>query len=802
MNDKVIQKRDEGPYPEYLPILPLKGSVIFPLTLTSLSVGLPRSVNLIEEALAGNRLLFLVAQKDGMIELPSIEQLHLIGTIATIHQIIRDDDKSIRVVVQGLERGKLLEMTSETPYLKGRIERFPDVISEGMKVEGMRHALLDALKKMAAFSGPQSEELMSVVEAIREPRQLIYTVASTLSMGIKTQQDILELNTTEEKLERMLSWIQHEIAIRELGRKITHETKERLTKDQREYFLRQQISSIKQELGEGDEDSELGDLKKRLDEANLPEEARKEADRELKRLSDVPSASPEHGIILTYLDWLASLPWNKKTGGAINIKRAREILDEDHYDLEKIKDRIIEYLAVRKLREDRQIKEVAREPLLCFVGPPGVGKTSLGQSIAKALNRKFARISLGGMRDEAEIRGHRRTYISAMPGRIIQEIKRADSNDVVFMLDEIDKIGSDWRGDPSSALLEVLDPAQNHHFVDLYLGVGFDLSQVLFIATANTLDSIPAPLLDRMEVIHLSGYTDNEKLHIAEQYLIPKEREAHGLTATELSIEPGALQEMIRGYTREAGVRNLDRNIANVCRKVAKKVADGEISPVILTKNEVKTYLGPVKFFDEVAERTTRPGVATGLAWTQVGGEILFIEATLMPSKDEKLILTGMLGDVMRESAQAALSYIRSHLSSLGIPKDKLDGKAIHIHVPEGAIPKDGPSAGITMVTALVSLLCWKPVRSDLAMTGEITLRGKVLPIGGVKEKVLAAQRIGIRSVMLPYHNKSNVEEDIGPELRESMHFIYVKTIEEALRHAFEGVQAKRKKKTNPDELP
>lgn len=780
-------------FPELLPVLPLKGAVIFPLTLTSLSVGLERSILLIDEVTKGNRLLLLVAQKDELIESPTLDQLYDVGTIATVHQSIRESDRSMRVVVQGLERAKIVSAQTQKPYLIAKATLYPDIESEGMKLDGLRHALLDALRKMATFSGAQAEELVSVVESVQNTRQLIYTIASTLSMGMKTQQEILELTTTEEKLNRLLEWIQHEIAIRELGRKISFETKERLSKDQKEYFLRQQISSIKHELGESDDSPEISELKKRIEEAHLPEEAAKEAKRELERLADVPSASPEHGIILTYLDWLASLPWDKLTGGEIDIKKAREILDADHYDLEKIKDRIIEYLAVRKLRQDRKITDVTREPILCFVGPPGVGKTSLGQSIARALNRKFARISLGGMRDESEIRGHRRTYISAMPGRIIQEIKRANSKDVVFMLDEIDKLGSDWRGDPASALLEVLDPAQNHHFVDLYLGVGFDLSQILFIATANTLDTIPHALLDRMEVINLSGYTDNEKLHIAEQYLIPKQLEAHGLTRSELSFTDESINDIIRGYTREAGVRNLDRNIATICRKTAKRVAEGDTTPLVVTNDEIRSLLGPVKYFDEVAERTVRPGVATGLAWTQVGGEILFIEATMMPSRDEKLILTGMLGDVMRESAQAALSYIRSHLSSLGIEPSKIEGKAIHIHVPEGAIPKDGPSAGVTMVTALVSLFTWRLVRSDLAMTGEITLRGKVLPIGGVKEKVLAAHRVGIKTVILPYHNKANVEEDLGPELKNQIHFIYVKTIEDVLKHAFSG-PAKRKK--------
>lgn len=789
----VVRSKDR--LPEDLPVLPLKGVVAFPTTLIPLAIGLERSIKLIDDVMHGNRLLFLVAQKDDMVERPTGEQLYGIGTIAVIHQLVRNPDQSLRVVVQGLERARIVKINSEEPYLKAHLEILPDQVNTTMETEGLRQAMLDALRRLTLFSGHLGEELVDIVEGVSDTRQLVYVIASTLSLGVNIQQEVLELDTVEEKINRLLSWLQHELAIRELGRKITTETKERLTKEQREYFLREQVRSIKKELGEGEDTSELGELKKRLKEAGLSEEAQREADRELQRLENVPPASPEHGIILTYLDWLASLPWKKLTGGEIDIVRARKILDEDHYDLDKIKDRIVEYLAVKKLRLERKVDSASREPILCFVGPPGVGKTSLGQSIARALNRKFARVSLGGMRDEAEIRGHRRTYISALPGRVIQEIKRADSRDLVFMLDEIDKVGSDWRGDPSAALLEVLDPAQNFHFVDLYLAVGFDLSQVLFIATANTLDTVPPALLDRMEVIQLPGYTDNEKLHIAQTYLIPKQLQAHGMKEAEIAFEPAAITSIIRGYTREAGVRNLDRAIATVCRKIAKRVAEGSKDHVVVTAEKVRELLGAIKFFDEVAERTVRPGVATGLAWTQAGGEILFVEATMMPSHGEKLILTGMLGDVMKESAQTALSYIRSHLKQLGIDKKKIDGKDIHIHIPEGAIPKDGPSAGITLLTALVSLFTYRLVRSDVAMTGEITLRGKVLPVGGIKEKVLAAQRSGIKTVILPFHNKEHLMEDIAPELRDTMKFIFVKTIEDALEHALEPVGVKRKPK-------
>ncbi|OGT24785.1 MAG: endopeptidase La, partial [Gammaproteobacteria bacterium RIFCSPHIGHO2_12_38_15] len=689
---------------------------------------------------------------------------------------------------------------SEKPYLTAQIESLPDQMTVGVELEGLRRAILDALRRMVILSTHLGDELVDIVEEIADIKQLVYVISSTLSLGMKVQQEILEIDTIEGKLTRLLAWLQHEISIRELGKKITLDTRERLTKAQKDYFLREQVRSIQKELGEDEDSMETGELKKRLEAAGLSEEAHREAWRELERLSNIPTASPEHGVIVTYLDWLASLPWKKLTGGTIDIVRARQILDEDHYDLEKIKDRIIEYLAVKKLRSERKVKDKSREPILCFVGAPGVGKTSLGESIARSLDRKFSHVSLGGMRDEAEIRGHRRTYIGAMPGRIIQELKRAESRDLVLMLDEIDKIGSDWRGDPSAALLEVLDPAQNYNFVDLYLGVGFDLSQVLFIATANTLETIPSALQDRMEVIPLSGYTDNEKLMIAEQYLIPKQKKAHGLTKEEINFDKQAIAHIIRGYTREAGVRNLDRNIAALCRKTAKRIAAGDKlnkTEKTITPEKVKELLGSIKFFDEVAERTTRPGVATGLAWTQAGGDILFIEATMMPSKEERLILTGMLGDVMRESAQAALSYIRSHLSSLGVERKKMEAKTIHIHIPEGAIPKDGPSAGVTMITALVSLLTHRLVRSDIAMTGEITLRGKVLPVGGIKEKVLAAHRAGIKTIILPYHNEANLLEDITPELRQDMKFIFVKSIEEVLKHALETTPVKLKKKKN-----
>jgi ATP-dependent Lon protease len=607
------------------------------------------------------------------------------------------------------------------------------------------------------------------------------------------------------KLRRLIDALQRDLAVRELGRKISTDTEEHLSKKQREYYLREQLRSIQKELGEAEgPDSTAAELRQRIEQAGLPEEARREADRELSRLGSLSPASPEHGMIVTYLEWLASLPWNKTAGAAIDIARARQVLDEDHFDLEKIKDRILEYLAVKKLREERGQRShagpgdeapapaepppvtgdtPAREPILCLVGPPGVGKTSLGQSIARALDRRFVRMSLGGVRDEAEIRGHRRTYIGALPGRIIQGLRRAETRDPVFMLDEIDKLGSDWRGDPSSALLEVLDPAQNHTFVDNYLGVAFDLSQVLFIATANTLDTIPGPLRDRMEILVLSGYTDEEKVGIAQQYLVKKQLAAHGLAAEELSFDPDALRLIVRAHTREAGVRSLEREIATVARKVARQVAEGRKEPVRVTAANLADYLGRPKFFDDVAERTNRPGVATGLAWTPTGGDVLFVEAAMVPSSDQRLVLTGMLGDVMRESAQAAVSYVWSNAEAFGIDPTVFQHNTIHVHVPAGAIPKDGPSAGVTIMTAVASLAAQRPVRSDLAMTGEITLRGKVLPVGGIKEKVLAARRAGIRSVILPRRNERDLE-DVPEELRRQLRFVFVDDAGEVLREA------------------
>jgi len=797
--------------PNALPVLTLRDAVVFPLTALPLAVGQPRSVRLVDEVMRGNRLLALVTQRDPKAEPATLADLHPIGTVGVIHQLARAPDGSVRLMVQGLERVRLLDLIGTEPYLVARVEAAPEhsiPVAQATEVDGLRRAVMDIFRKLVEASPDLPDELGLAVENVVDPRHLVYFVASVVSLDVTARQELLELDEVPPKLRRLVDLLQRELAVRELGRKITSDTEERLSKRQREFYLREQLRSIQRELGEEEGgDTQVAELRRRIEEGGLPDEARREAERELQRLAGLSPASPEHGMIVTYLEWMASLPWSKLAGGAIDIRRAREVLDEDHFDLEKIKDRILEYLAVKKLRQERSSTlhpapaegagkapvpaepprvtgdSPAREPILCFVGPPGVGKTSLGQSIARALGRRFVRMALGGVRDEAEIRGHRRTYIGALPGRIVQGLRRAETRDPVFMLDEIDKIGADWRGDPSSALLEVLDPAQNHTFVDNYLGVAFDLSQVLFIATANTLETIPGPLRDRMEVLMLSGYTDEEKIGIARQYLVPKQLAAHGLAVDELAFEPEALRLIVRGYTREAGVRGLEREIAAVARKVARRLAEGQSGPVRITAESVTEYLGRPRFLDEVAERTTRPGVATGLAWTPTGGDILFVEVTMMPSSEERLVLTGMLGDIMRESAQAAVSYVWSNAETLGIDPKLFEGRTIHVHVPAGAIPKDGPSAGVTIVTALASLATQRPVRSDVAMTGEITLRGKVLPVGGIKEKVLAAHRVGIRTVILPRRNERDVE-DVPEELRRQLTFVFVDDADEVLRHA------------------
>src|SRR5499433_2578623 len=748
--------------PDALPVLPLRDAVVLPLTMVPLAVGQPQSVRLVDDVMRGNRLLALVAQRDAKVESAKPEDLHRLGNAGVIHQFMRVPDGSVRIMVQGIERIRLTDFVSTDPYLIGRVEVAHDQAPGATEVDALRRAVLDIFRRLVEASPELPDELAVAADNVPDPLRVAYFVASLVPLDAAARQQILEMDAVGDKLRRLVDLLQRELAVRELGKKITSETEERLSKKQREYYLREQLRSIQRELGEEEDSStEVAELRRRLEEAGLPEEARREVDRELTRLGGLPPASPEHGMIVTYLDWVASLPWSKLTGGTIDIARARQVLDEDHYDLEKIKDRILEYLAVKKLREERAARldgaapaqpphvtgdSPPREPILCFVGPPGVGKTSLGQSIARALGRKVARMSLGGVRDEAEIRGHRRTYIGALPGRIIQALRRAETRDPVFMLDEIDKMSASFHGDPAAGLLEVLDPAQNQAFVDTYLGVAFDLSRVLFICTANTVDTIPPPLLDRMEVLTLSGYTEEEKLHIARRYLLPKQVRASGLREGELKIDDEAIRSIIRDYTREAGVRNLERQLATIARKAARRITEGASGPIVVGPDQLVEYLGRRRFYNELAERIDRPGIATGLAWTPTGGEVLFVEATMVPGRED-LLLTGMLGEVMKESAQAALSFVRSNASRLDIDPKVFEGKSIHVHVPAGAIPKDGPSAGVAMMTALASLAKGVPVRNDVAMTGEITLRGKILPVGGIKEKVLGAYRAGVKIV-------------------------------------------------------
>lgn len=804
--------------PEVLPVLPLKDTVVYPFAVQPLGVGQERSIRLIDDVMRDNRLVVLVAQKSAETEHAGPRDIFTVGTVARIARMIRMPEGTIQIIVQGLERVVIGEFTQTKPYLVARISTKPEIQESDKETEAIKRNVVNYFQRLVTLVQNVPEGVAAATLNLEEPRQVVYVVATFVQMELELRQKLLELDSVRAKLEQMSNYLAHELEIFELGRKIQTSAQEEMGKLQRDYLLREQLKAIQRELGEeSEEQATVNELRQKITDAHMSEEALKEANRELARLEKLPTVSPEYSIIRTYLELLVSLPWDKSTGEQIDVPRAREVLDQDHYDLEKIKDRILEYLAVRRLKEDRYAERVAREaeaqqeeevgephtpqplhsgevtrqmnrePILCFVGPPGVGKTSLGQSIARALGRKFARLSLGGIRDEAEVRGHRRTYIGAMPGRIIQTLRRVDANDPVIMLDEVDKVGADWRGDPSSALLEVLDPEQNYNFRDNYLDLAFDLSRVMFIATANALEPIPAPLRDRMEILTLSGYTEEQKLHIARNYLLPKQLEANGLRPDELTVDDETLRNIARDYTREAGVRNLEREVGSLCRKAAKQIAEGKETPIHVTASMLPEYLGRPRYFAEVAERLDRPGIATGLVWTPVGGEIIFIEAATMPSKESQLMLTGQLGEVMKESAMAALSYVRSHADTLGLPQSIFEGQTVHIHVPAGAIPKDGPSAGVTMATVLVSLATGRNVRSDVAMTGEITLRGKVMPIGGIKEKVLAAYRSGIRTVILPKKNEQDLLEDLPKELHEQMHFVFANEIHEVLEAAIEG---------------
>ncbi len=779
-------QKDMPDIPELLPILPLRNVVVFPHTFVPLTVGQPRSIQLVDEAAVGTRIIGLVAMKDPGIEVPGPEDVYKVGTAAYIHRMIKGPDGNVGLFVQGLERIEITEWVTEEPYLKAKVRTLPEKAELTIELQALMRNAADLFRRMVELVPTLPQELMQAALNIDDPVQLAYFIASNIRMDLEDAQAFLEIPDVVTKFRSLTKKLNQELEVLELGRKIQSEAQEEMEKAQREYFLRQQLKAIQQELGEGDEQAmEVTELREKIENSGMPEEARKEALRELNRMEKLPPQAAEYGVIRTYLEWMTEMPWNVATEDNLDIAHARQVLDEDHYDLDDIKDRILEYLAVQKLRqerlaaqgEDETAETEAAGAILSFIGPPGVGKTSLGQSIARALGRKFVRMSLGGIRDEAEIRGHRRTYIGAMPGRIIQGIRRAGTKNPVFMLDEIDKVGADWRGDPSSALLEVLDPAQNKDFRDHYLDVPFDLSQVLFIATGNVLSSISPPLRDRMEIIQLSGYTENDKLHIAKGYLVPRQVKANGLREDEIEFTDEALRRIIRDYTREAGVRNLEREIGKVCRKVATRIAEGTVKRVVVDAEDVPAYLGPQRFFFECAERTEIPGVATGLAATATGGDVLFIEATMMPG-GKGFQVTGQLGDVMRESAQAALSYVRSKAADLGIPARFFDQTDIHLHVPAGAIPKDGPSAGVTMATALASLLTGRPIRADVGMTGEITLRGQVLPVGGIKEKVLAAHRAGLRTVILPKRNEQDLH-DIPEEIRQEMQFIFVESVDE-----------------------
>jgi len=765
--------------PEALPLLPLRGVVIFPSAIVPLLISRGTSLKLVEDALAGERMLGLIAQKNPEEEAPDPSGLYARGTAGRILKMLKYPDGSIRILVQGLRRIEVAEYTQREPYFRAKIRVLQDEYQASKDLEAVQANMVNQFAKFVSMIPYLPDELQVVVMNIKDPGKVTDLVASNLNISLEEKQDLLNTTDVRSRLEKLSAILNREIELLELGHKIQSQVQTELNKNQKEFYLRQQMKAIQKELGEGDPRSgELEELRRKIEEAGMPEDARKAADNEMERLKIIPPESAEHTVVRTYLEWLVALPWSKSTDDNLDIPHARGVLDEDHYDLEKIKDRILEYLAVRQLKKD------PRGPILCFVGPPGTGKTSLGRSIARAIGRKFQRISLGGVRDEAEIRGHRRTYIGALPGRIVQAMRNAGSNNPLFMLDEIDKLGMDFRGDPASALLEVLDPEQNFTFVDHYLDVPFDLSRVMFITTANYLEPVPPALRDRMEVIELAGYTEEEKLEIARRHLIPKQRTENGLTEQNIEFRDEGVQEIIRSYTREAGLRNLEREIGRVCRKVARRVTEGKTDRVSVDVERVHEFLGPERFFAEIAERVQEPGVATGLAWTPNGGEILFIEATRMTGK-KSLTLTGHLGEVMKESVQAALSFIRAHAEKLGIAPDFFENSDLHVHVPAGAIPKDGPSAGVAMAVALASLLTGRIVRHDMAMTGEITLRGKVLPVGGIKEKVLAAKRAGITMVILPKRNAKDLEE-LSESVRQELRFVFVETVEEALEHALE----------------
>ncbi|MEW6487929.1 MAG: endopeptidase La [Thermodesulfobacteriota bacterium] len=778
-------------------MLPVRDVVVFPYMILPLFVGREKSVAAVDEALQGDRMLFLATQKEVATEDPEPDDLYEMGTAAMIMRMLKLPDGRVKVLVQGLSRARRKAVVAESPGYRVEVE----VIEEApagkadFEAEALMRSVREKLDEIINMGKGISTEIMMILENVEDAGRLADIVAANVNLKVADAMQVLDAVEPKERIERIHALLDRELQVLMVQAKIKSAAKEEMNKSQREYFLRQQLKAIQEELGISDDrGEEIASLREKVEKAKMPTEARKEADRELQRLKDMPPSSAEAAVIRTYIDWLVEVPWRKVSKDNIDIPRAKAILDEDHYDLEKVKDRILEHLAVRKL------KPSAKGPILCFVGPPGVGKTSLGQSIARAMGRKFVRMSLGGVKDEAEIRGHRRTYVGAMPGRIVQGLKKAGARNPVFMLDEIDKIGQDFRGDPASALLEVLDPAQNSTFEDHYLNVPFDLSKVMFICTANFIDPIPPALLDRMEMIHLSGYTREEKLHIARRYLVPRQMEEQGIDARHIDFSDDAVNLLIDQYTREAGLRNLEREVANLCRKVARKVAEGRVKKYAITRRNLHRYLGPPRFLPEAEVEDDQVGVATGLAWTQAGGEILHVEVTTMKGAP-KLILTGQLGDVMKESAQAALSCARSMAKDLGVAEDFFDQREIHLHVPAGAIPKDGPSAGVTMASALVSIMTGRPLDHTVGMTGEITLRGRVLPIGGVKEKCLAAMRAGLKKVILPERNRKDLEE-FPPKLKKALRFHLVQTLDEVLAVALRPAASGAAPSADPGSAP
>ncbi len=795
LNDDLEEEGAAIDLPEELPILPLRGMVVYPQTAIPLTVGQERSIQLVDDVVAGNRMVGLVASKDPSQATPGPDQVQTVGTLAAIHRLFRTPDGTIRLLIQGLQRISIDEFIETAPYLKARVTRIPEdeiAFADDIEMEALVRSIVDRFTALAELVPSIPQELVNSALNVEDPLQLVYSIATYVRIELDDAQALLEMDHVGDKIRHLLKLLTKEFEVLSLGRKIQEDAQHEMEKSQRDYYLREQMKAIQRELEEDEDQQEIEKFRQLIEEANMPEEARKEAERELNRLSKLSVAAAEYGVIRTYLDWICSMPWDLRTEDKLDIAHAREILDEDHYGLSDVKERILEFLAVRKLRAEReddfaeseQFDPVRRDrsgAILLFVGPPGVGKTSLGASIARAMGREFIRMSLGGIRDEAEIRGFRRTYIGAMPGRIIQAIRRAKSRNPLIMLDEIDKLGRDFRGDPGSALLEVLDPEQNAEFRDHYLDVAFDLSDVMFITTANSLDTIPGPLRDRMEVIQLSGYTELEKQAIAAQYLVPRQRRENGLRSEEIAFTDDALLKIIRDYTREAGVRHLEREIGKAARKVVTRIAEGTVESTLVGEDEVAELLGKARFGhrSELQDRTEIPGVATGLAWTPTGGDALFIEATMMKG-GKGFQYTGQLGEIMQESAKIAYSFARSRAEELGVDPAFYDEYDIHLHVPAGAVPKDGPSAGVTMATALASLLTGRTAKSNIAMTGELTLSGQVLPVGGIKDKVLAAHRLGADSVILPRKNENDLD-DVPEDVRGELNFILVEHLDEVL---------------------